>query len=110
LLRYMHRHAFSHEFEQSLAVMGEDGTLAERPLDAPGAKVRAKTGTLTYASALSGYLKTDEGREFAFSILCNGFLVPVEAVHQVQDSICSLIATNAEALIGSGRVKNPARH
>jgi D-alanyl-D-alanine carboxypeptidase/D-alanyl-D-alanine-endopeptidase (penicillin-binding protein 4) len=109
LLRHMHRHAFSDGFEQSLAVMGQDGTLAERPFDASGAEVRAKTGTLTYASALSGYVITDEGKEFAFSILCNGFLVPVEAVHQVQDSICSLIAMNAEALSNSGRVKNPTR-
>lgn len=108
LLRYMHRHSFSSAFKQSLAVMGKDGTLAERPLKTSDAEVRAKTGTLDYASALSGYLKTSEGTEFAFSILCNNFLAPVEAVHQVQDSICSLAAINA-SMPSSGRVENPAR-
>jgi D-alanyl-D-alanine carboxypeptidase/D-alanyl-D-alanine-endopeptidase (penicillin-binding protein 4) len=96
LLRHMHSDPFSDEFEQSLAVMGKDGTLAERPLDVSGAEVRAKTGTLAYASALSGYLRTSGQDEVAFCILCNNFLTPIETVHQIQDSICSLIATSAD--------------
>jgi len=96
LLRHMHDHAFSDGFEQSLAVMGEDGTLAERPFDASGAEIRAKTGTLAYASALSGYLRTSGQEHLAFCILCNNFLTPIETVHQVQDSICSLVATSVD--------------
>lgn len=108
LLRYMHRHSLSHEFMQSLAVMGVDGTLAERSLKGAHAEVRAKTGTLEYASALSGYVITESGEDIAFSLLCNDFLTPVETIRDVQDSICSLIATSVGAP-NSGRVTNPAR-
>ncbi len=92
ILRFMHRHPCSDAFKQSLAVMGVDGTVARRPAAALGAEARAKTGTLDYASALSGYLKTEAGEELAFSFICNNFLASVQTVHQVQDSICTLLA------------------
>ncbi len=92
ILKFMHRHPCAEAYEQSLAVMGVDGTLARRPPAAPDAEARAKTGTLDYASALSGYLKTKTGEEIAFSFICNNFLTSVQTVHQVQDSICTLLA------------------
>ncbi len=54
-------------FIESLPVAGESGTLANRPAEFD-ATVRAKTGTLTGARALSGVIETAAGRA-PFSIL-----------------------------------------
>ncbi|WP_428389810.1 D-alanyl-D-alanine carboxypeptidase/D-alanyl-D-alanine endopeptidase [Mucisphaera sp.] len=70
LLLHMHRHEDAEAYKASLTVGGVDGTLRRRLTDIPGA-VRAKTGTITGASALSGYVVTAEGRELVFSILFN---------------------------------------
>ena len=61
------------EFLASLAVAGVDGTIRNRFLgsDAVGL-VRAKTGTLSGVSALSGYVG-DTGEIVIFSILVEGF-------------------------------------
>jgi D-alanyl-D-alanine carboxypeptidase/D-alanyl-D-alanine-endopeptidase (penicillin-binding protein 4) len=56
----------------SLAFAGADGTLSERMDEGPADRqVRAKTGTLATASALSGYVAVDSVRPLAFSILIN---------------------------------------
>ena len=62
------------EFVAHLASAGEDGTLRQR-LRAPEAQglVRAKTGTLDDAIALSGFvLSPASGRTLVFSVLING--------------------------------------
>ncbi len=60
------------EFENSLSVPGRDGTLRGRKgLLSSAALVRAKTGTLTGVSSLSGYVISRSGRKLAFSILQN---------------------------------------
>jgi D-alanyl-D-alanine carboxypeptidase len=61
-------------------VGGEDGTLERRlccvsDLNA-GRQVRAKTGTLTRAIALSGYADSRTRGRLAFSILINNFAAP----------------------------------
>jgi D-alanyl-D-alanine carboxypeptidase/D-alanyl-D-alanine-endopeptidase (penicillin-binding protein 4) len=75
LLSYVYRDpSVSAEFVASLAVAGRDGTLAERLEDLrPAGIVRAKTGTLADATALSGYvLGPEPGRAIAFSVIVNG--------------------------------------
>lgn len=60
------------EFVSSLAFAAADGTLSERMAEGPGERqVRAKTGTLSTVSALSGYVAVDGTRPLAFSILVN---------------------------------------
>jgi D-alanyl-D-alanine carboxypeptidase/D-alanyl-D-alanine-endopeptidase (penicillin-binding protein 4) len=61
--------AFGTQFVRSLPIAGVDGTLEDR-MERPPARghVRAKTGTLTTASALSGYVA---GR-YVFSVVQNG--------------------------------------
>jgi D-alanyl-D-alanine carboxypeptidase/D-alanyl-D-alanine-endopeptidase (penicillin-binding protein 4) len=59
-------------FLRSLAVAGESGTLADRLRDSPArGRVRAKTGFIRGASALSGYAETLDGRTLVFSLLVN---------------------------------------
>ncbi len=60
-------------FEQALPVSGSSGTLRRRFLTAQTlGNVRAKTGTVFGARALSGYATTVGGREIVFSIVTNG--------------------------------------
>jgi D-alanyl-D-alanine carboxypeptidase/D-alanyl-D-alanine-endopeptidase (penicillin-binding protein 4) len=70
LLEHMAGHPHAREFLESLSVAGEDGS--DR-LDEPLTRgnVHAKTGTVRYASAYSGYLSSASGERMAFSILVN---------------------------------------
>lgn len=69
-------------------VAGEEGTLSGRFAGAPEARrIRAKTGTLTGVSALSGYAETGSGRIVAFSILANNFRAPASEIRLAIDKI-----------------------
>ena len=58
----------------SLSIAGADGTLRRRMTSSPGSRrVRAKTGTLEQASALSGVAALDGNSPLLFSVLINGF-------------------------------------
>lgn len=77
-------------FLRSLPVSGVDGSLSNRMTEAPyrGA-VRAKTGWISGASSLSGYVHTAEGRVLAFSLLFNGLKPGTNArMKAVQDDFC----------------------
>ena len=62
-------------FRETLAVAGDPrGTLRRRMRNtAAEGRIRAKTGYVAGASALSGYAETDSGHRLAFAILMNGF-------------------------------------
>ncbi|AZM53549.1 D-alanyl-D-alanine carboxypeptidase/D-alanyl-D-alanine-endopeptidase [Streptomyces sp. WAC 01529] len=69
------------------------GTLRSRMCGTPAAlNVRAKTGTLTGASALSGYVKDKSGRELVFSIILNNHLAP--SVKALEDAIVVTLASS----------------
>ncbi|MBW2268824.1 MAG: D-alanyl-D-alanine carboxypeptidase/D-alanyl-D-alanine-endopeptidase [Deltaproteobacteria bacterium] len=63
---------FGPEFVASLPIAAADGTLSDR---AEGAALgaRAKTGSLTRVTSLSGYADRRDGRRLVFSLLVNGF-------------------------------------
>jgi D-alanyl-D-alanine carboxypeptidase/D-alanyl-D-alanine-endopeptidase (penicillin-binding protein 4) len=78
-------------FYASLPVAGRDGTLADRMRRGPArGRCRAKTGTLSDVSALSGYCEARSGDLYAFSVLMNG--VYPSAARRVQDRIAQAIA------------------
>jgi len=77
LLCYAARQPWAAQFRDTLPLAGVDGTLSERFKHTPlQGKVQAKTGTLTGASALSGYVQTQRGRWLAFSILVDDHQIP----------------------------------
>jgi D-alanyl-D-alanine carboxypeptidase/D-alanyl-D-alanine-endopeptidase (penicillin-binding protein 4) len=60
-------------FREGLAGPGENGTLKRRfPGLDPAANLRAKTGTLTNVSSLSGYVTAASGERIAFAVITNG--------------------------------------
>jgi serine-type D-Ala-D-Ala carboxypeptidase/endopeptidase (penicillin-binding protein 4) len=93
LLTYAAQQNWGEAFRSTLPVGGVDGSLGERfrqPL--LNGKVFAKTGTLSEATALSGYIIGVSGRTVAFSILCNDHLPGGGAERETIDKIVAAIA------------------
>lgn len=81
------------EFEASLAVAGKSGTINSRFANTPAeSRLRAKTGTLTGVSALSGFVVTRENRLLAFSVMMNGYQGRARAMWTVQERIGNALA------------------
>ncbi len=81
-------------FYHSLPSGGVDGTIRDRMKGgAATGNVRAKTGTLDKARALSGYVTTADGRVLIFSMIANNHVVPHREVERVQDAALEFIAT-----------------
>ena len=80
-------------FLEALPVAGVDGSLRNRMKDtAAMGNLRAKTGTLTGASCLSGYVHTRDGEPLVFSIMMNNFVGPASTARRTQDEIGALLA------------------
>lgn len=91
LLIAVSKSAAGQAFHDSLPIGGRDGTLAGR-LKTIGDRVRAKTGSLTYDNSLSGYLTTADGRQLAFSIMCNDQTIRGESTSTI-DGIVTILAS-----------------
>jgi D-alanyl-D-alanine carboxypeptidase/D-alanyl-D-alanine-endopeptidase (penicillin-binding protein 4) len=80
-------------FYHSLPVAGVDGTIGRRMIGTPAqGNLRAKTGSLSAVSALSGYVRTAGGEMLTFSILLQNFPGTVRPYRQVQDRIGAFLA------------------
>jgi D-alanyl-D-alanine carboxypeptidase/D-alanyl-D-alanine-endopeptidase (penicillin-binding protein 4) len=80
-------------FWSSLAVGGRDGTLRLRMRGTLAVdNVHAKTGTLSIASCLSGYLTTRDREGVAFSILMNGWPLDAGRARAAQDALAAALA------------------
>ena len=91
LLRAMARREEYEALFQSLAIAGEDGTMYNRMESGPAhRRCRAKTGTLSDVSALSGYCTARSGQTYAFSILMNR-MYPTTA-RRLQDRMLQALA------------------
>lgn len=79
----------------SLAIAGCDGTLAHRMRGTRAVGVlHGKTGTLSVASALSGYVTTRGYDGLVFSIVMNGAPLSTGAARAAQDQIGALLAAS----------------
>ncbi|WP_455753619.1 D-alanyl-D-alanine carboxypeptidase/D-alanyl-D-alanine endopeptidase [Streptomyces hirsutus] len=71
------------------------GTLRSRLCGTPAAlNARGKTGSLTGASALSGYVTDAGGRELVYSVVLNNYLVG--SVKSIEDAIVVTLASSDE--------------
>ncbi len=92
LLRHMYGGPHRQEWISLLPVGGRDGSLSNRFGDTPAAgRVYAKTGSLSHVSALSGYIRRNNGDWVAFSILVNNYNARTPEIRGVMDRICNLI-------------------
>jgi D-alanyl-D-alanine carboxypeptidase/D-alanyl-D-alanine-endopeptidase (penicillin-binding protein 4) len=96
LLAHMNGSKYRDEWLSLLPIGGEDGTLRRRFADSKSAKggvavdpsgIRAKTGSLARALALSGYAESKTQGRLAFSILVNDFAAPQSEVRAWIDKI-----------------------
>jgi D-alanyl-D-alanine carboxypeptidase/D-alanyl-D-alanine-endopeptidase (penicillin-binding protein 4) len=88
LLLWMRRRPEFPVFEQALPVAGRSGTIRSRMVGtAVEGKVRAKTGTVSRANALSGYVTLPRGQVRIFSIQTNNHDLPSTAMVARIDSL-----------------------
>lgn len=89
VLESMHgRFEYRAEYVASLAVAGLSGTINGRFEDsAANARLRAKTGSLTGVSALSGYVVTKDDEILAFSVMMNDYAGRASTMWGIQDEI-----------------------
>lgn len=93
LLSYMHDHPERDAFLTSLARGGEpESTLRYR---LSNVSVHAKTGSLEFVRALSGYVITSDGRTLAFCIFANNYSAPSYQITQTIDRIVMELASAA---------------
>ena len=93
LVAAYHDASIGDDFREALAVAGVDGSLKNRMKDTAAMdNLRAKTGTLTGVSCLSGYVRTRDGEPLVFSIMMNNFVGPASTARRTQDEIGVLLS------------------
>lgn len=96
LLTYMHRHRYAAVFRDALPIAGVDGTLRSRFKGTPAENnLRAKTGTLSSANSLSGYVRDAAGEQLAFSIMVNNYQQDADVRANCIEPIAILLASFA---------------
>lgn len=95
LLTYMYSHPEKDVFLASMAEGGEArSTLRSRLSNVP---VRAKTGSLEFVRALSGYATTPDGRTVSFAVFANNFPSQAYVITQSIDRIVMELASANQA-------------
>jgi len=93
LLLGMSRRTDFKAYYDALPIAGVDGTLKTRMTGTRAAgNVHAKTGTLSQARALSGYVTGPNGDMYAFSLLMNNFPGNARSAGNVQDKFVEFLA------------------
>jgi serine-type D-Ala-D-Ala carboxypeptidase/endopeptidase (penicillin-binding protein 4) len=81
-------------FYASLPIGGVDGTLQGRFRHGSAHRnVRAKTGTLSGASALSGYVRSRRGDDLVFALMTNNYTAGAADARRVQDAFVERLAS-----------------
>jgi D-alanyl-D-alanine carboxypeptidase/D-alanyl-D-alanine-endopeptidase (penicillin-binding protein 4) len=93
VLTAMARHPSFTAFYDALPVAGVDGTIARRMAGTRAqGNVHAKTGSISNARTLSGYVTTADGERLVFVLMANHFTVPSRVVDRTQDWILERLA------------------
>jgi D-alanyl-D-alanine carboxypeptidase/D-alanyl-D-alanine-endopeptidase (penicillin-binding protein 4) len=94
LLTFMSRHRYADVFRTALPIAGVDGTLQNRMRGTVAENnVRAKTGSLSSAASLGGYVTTAAGEKLAFAIIVNNYGSEVNPRIVCIDPIAVLLAS-----------------
>ncbi|HEU4765980.1 MAG TPA: D-alanyl-D-alanine carboxypeptidase/D-alanyl-D-alanine-endopeptidase, partial [Pyrinomonadaceae bacterium] len=94
LLTFMNKHRYADVFRAALPIAGVDGTLRNRMKGTPAENnVRAKTGSLSSAASLGGYVTTAAGEKLAFAVIVNNYPSEVDARATCIDPIAVLLAS-----------------
>jgi len=95
LLHAMAQPPHREPFRATLPIAGVDGTIANRFKGNPCAgRLFAKTGTLSHARALSGYITSASGREYVFSVIANNFLAPTRQIDTIVEDALALVCAS----------------
>lgn len=93
LLSYMSQHRDGSVFREALPIAGVDGTLRGRMKGTAAANnLRAKTGAIGSAVALSGYVTSGGGERLVFSMIVNNAPTDVDPRADFTDRIAVLLA------------------
>jgi len=96
LLTFMSKHRYATVFRDALPIGGVDGTLRNRFKGTPAENnLRAKTGSLSSAASLGGYMTTAGGEKLAFSIMVNNYPRDFDPRSSCIDPITVLLASFA---------------
>lgn len=96
LLMFMSKHRYASVFRDALPIAGVDGTLRTRMKGTPAENnLRAKTGSLSSAASLGGYMTTAAGEKLAFTIMVNNYPRDFDPRSACIDPIVVLIASFA---------------
>jgi len=94
LLTFMNKHRYADVFRAALPIAGVDGTLRNRMRGtAAENNVRAKTGSLSSAASLGGYVTTAAGEKLAFAVIVNNYANEVDPRAVCLDPIAVLLAS-----------------
>lgn len=94
LLTYMSRHRYADVFRNALPIAGVDGTLRNRMKGTVAeGNLRAKTGSLSSAASLGGYVTTAAGEKLVFTIMVNNYPNDVEPRTICIDPLAVLLAS-----------------
>jgi serine-type D-Ala-D-Ala carboxypeptidase/endopeptidase (penicillin-binding protein 4) len=89
LLTWAARQKWGPDFETSLPVAGEDGTLENRLKGTAAAgRIRAKTGFVEHDEGLSGYATSVRGEHLVFSFFVNNLAAHSRDGKDALDSMC----------------------
>ena len=84
-------------YYNAMPIAGVDGTLKDRMKGTPAeGNVHAKTGSISAARSLSGYVTSADGERLIFSILANNWTTPTADVTAVGDQIAAALAAYRE--------------
>jgi len=88
-----HEFSISYEILASLPIAGIDGTLHNRFTESVTLeKSRAKTGTMSHVSSLSGFVETNSQEILEFSILINGGTGKNEKYRELEDALVNYLS------------------
>lgn len=92
ILKYMKtQSAYSDDFYQSLATVGNGTLTVFSNENFPNQCLRAKSGSMTRVRCYAGYLKTDSGKQLSYSFMLNNFSCSQsEATQKIQELLVEL--------------------